>query len=148
MTWGLAQAGNRAGRTGRYLHRWESEPEWNAVTSALRNPYDAASFLLCWLRRLAGKTRSLLSPNAPAPKSSALRGAVGCGLGVSPRGFESHRCRFASSACHAALGLGPALHLGCLRGRSLGTSWCKSIMPSELKSQDLIIIILLGAQAP
>ena len=44
MTWGLAQAGNRAGRTGRYLQWWESEPEWNAVTSALQNPYDAASF--------------------------------------------------------------------------------------------------------
>ena len=65
MTWGLAQAGNRAGRTGRYLQWWESEPEWNAVTSALQNPYDAASFLLCWLRRLAGTTRSLRPPNAP-----------------------------------------------------------------------------------
>ena len=52
MTWGLAQAGNRAGRTGRYLQWWESEPEWNAVTSALQNPYDAASFLhLAWVGR-------------------------------------------------------------------------------------------------
>ena len=52
MTWGLAQAGNRAGRTGRYLQWWDSEPEWNAVTSALQNPYDAASFLhLAWVGR-------------------------------------------------------------------------------------------------
>ena len=92
MTWGLAQAGNRAGRTGRYLQWWESEPEWNAVTSALQNPYDAASFLLCLLRRLAGKTRSLLSPNAPAPKSSALRGAVGCGLGFARPAHQSVEC--------------------------------------------------------
>ena len=73
MTWGLAQAGNRAGRTGRYLQWWESEPEWNAVTSALQNPYDAASFLLCWLRRLAGATRNLRPLNAPVPGTSALR---------------------------------------------------------------------------
>ena len=41
MTWGLAQAGNRAGRTGRYLQWWENEPEWNAVTSDLQIPYNA-----------------------------------------------------------------------------------------------------------
>ena len=44
MTWRLAQAGNRAGRTGRYLQWWESGPEWNAVTSALQNPHDTVSF--------------------------------------------------------------------------------------------------------
>ena len=49
MTWGLAQAGNRAGRTGRYLQWWEHGPEWNAVTPGLQNPHDSASFLPFWL---------------------------------------------------------------------------------------------------
>jgi hypothetical protein len=44
MTWGLAQAGNRAGRTGRYLQWWDRGPEWNAVTSALQSPHDTVSF--------------------------------------------------------------------------------------------------------
>ena len=47
MTWGLAQAGNRAGRTGRYLQWWDRGPEWDAVTSALQNPHDTASFFEC-----------------------------------------------------------------------------------------------------
>ena len=46
MTWGLAQAGNRAGRTGRYLQWWEHGPEWNAVTPGLQNLHDSASFLV------------------------------------------------------------------------------------------------------
>jgi hypothetical protein len=31
MTWGLAQAGNRASKTKRYLQWWENKPEQNAV---------------------------------------------------------------------------------------------------------------------
>ena len=34
MTWGPAQAGNRASKTGRYLQWWDNEPEYNAVISA------------------------------------------------------------------------------------------------------------------
>ena len=34
MTRGSAQAGNRAGKTGRYLQWWDTGPECNAVTSA------------------------------------------------------------------------------------------------------------------
>ena len=34
MTRGSAQAGNRAGKTERYLQWLESRPEWHAVTSA------------------------------------------------------------------------------------------------------------------
>ena len=41
VTWALAQAANRAGRTGRYLQRWETEPECDAVTSAPQIPYNA-----------------------------------------------------------------------------------------------------------
>jgi hypothetical protein len=37
MTWGLAQAGNRASKTGRYLQWWENKPEWRAMTSDVCN---------------------------------------------------------------------------------------------------------------
>ena len=33
MIWVSAQAGNRAGKTGRYLQWWDTRPECNAVTS-------------------------------------------------------------------------------------------------------------------
>ena len=62
MTWGLAQAGNGTGRTGRYLHWWESEPEWNAATSALQNPYDAASFFTVVMLRMLLALPLLLLP--------------------------------------------------------------------------------------
>jgi hypothetical protein len=44
MTWGLAQAGNRASKTGRYLQWWENRPEWDAMTSAVRNSRNSARF--------------------------------------------------------------------------------------------------------
>ena len=46
MTWGLAQAGNRAGKTGRYLQWWENEPEQDAVTSVPQNLHDSICFFL------------------------------------------------------------------------------------------------------
>jgi hypothetical protein len=33
----LAQAGNRASKTGRYLQWWENKSEWCAMTSVVRN---------------------------------------------------------------------------------------------------------------
>ena len=45
MTWGLAQAGNRASKTGRYLQWWENRPEWDAMTSAVRNSRHSTRFL-------------------------------------------------------------------------------------------------------
>ena len=46
MTWGLAQAGNRASKTGRYLQWWENRPEWGAMTSAVRNSRNSAHFII------------------------------------------------------------------------------------------------------
>ena len=44
MTWGLAQAGNRASKTGRYLQWWDSEPEQNVMTSELQNLHNSILF--------------------------------------------------------------------------------------------------------
>jgi len=44
MTWGLVQAGNRASKTGRYLQWWENRPEWQAVTSTVRNSSHSIRF--------------------------------------------------------------------------------------------------------
>ena len=48
MMWGLTQAGNRAGKTARYLQWQENRPEWLAVTSAVDNWYHS-TFLHQWL---------------------------------------------------------------------------------------------------
>ena len=67
MTWGLAQAGNRASKTGRYLQWWENRPEWGAMTSAVRNSRNSAHF------------SSVLSPTKsqsrlhPVPRPRLLR---------------------------------------------------------------------------
>ena len=45
MTWALAQAGNRAGKTVRCPQQWESEPEWWAVTSGAGSPVQLPAFL-------------------------------------------------------------------------------------------------------
>ena len=42
MTRGLAQAGNRASKTGRYLQWWENKSEWRATSSAARNSHNSA----------------------------------------------------------------------------------------------------------
>ena len=34
MIWALAQAGNRASKTGHYLQWWDTGSEWHAVTSS------------------------------------------------------------------------------------------------------------------
>jgi len=44
MSWGLAQAGDRAGKTGRYLQWWENKPEWVAVTSGAGSWHDSTFF--------------------------------------------------------------------------------------------------------
>ena len=54
MIWVLAQAGNRAGRTGHNLQWWDRGPEWDAVTSVLRNPHNTASFYCLPWRPLLG----------------------------------------------------------------------------------------------
>ena len=71
MTWGLAQAGNRAGRTGRYLQWWEREPEWDAVTSALQNPHDALSFLPIFISQ-----GHKILPSSLAPKGARQNGRM------------------------------------------------------------------------
>ena len=46
MTRGSAQAGNRAGKTARYLQWQENRPEWLAVTSAVDNWHNSTWFLI------------------------------------------------------------------------------------------------------
>ena len=46
MTWGLAQAGNRASKTRRYLQWWDSEPEQDVMTSVLQNVHNSTLFIL------------------------------------------------------------------------------------------------------
>ncbi len=44
MTRGSAQAGNRAGKTARYLQWQENRPEWLAVTSAVDNWHNSTFY--------------------------------------------------------------------------------------------------------
>ena len=65
MMWGLTQAGNRAGKTARYLQWQENRPEWLAVTSALDNWYHS-TFLQRWLAvTLVVDDCRLRTPQAP-----------------------------------------------------------------------------------
>ena len=45
MTWGSAQAGDRASKTRRYLQWRGHKPEQDAVASALQNLHNSACFV-------------------------------------------------------------------------------------------------------
>ena len=67
MTWGLAQAGDRASKTRCYLQWRENKPEQDAVASALQNLHNsvcyyivASSYKLCTLINYVQKRPNLL----------------------------------------------------------------------------------------
>ena len=49
-TWGQAQAGNRASRTGLYMQWRDTEAEWHKMTPAGQKPHHSSFFLLPSLR--------------------------------------------------------------------------------------------------
>ena len=59
MSWGLAQAGNRAGETGLYLQWWDSDAEQQALAPCSAEAVPLQPFLwpLPWLHELACKVQ-------------------------------------------------------------------------------------------
>ena len=89
MIWVLAQAGNRAGRTGHYLQWWDCGPEWDAVTSILCNPCNAASFFVTGAKLCRIYLRVLFF--ADLHVSSAVRRPWGCRGRLLSNSLQSER---------------------------------------------------------